>query len=259
MASLAVPVREYMSSPVLTVEESQPLSAVASTLHKAKISAVAVVDGAGKLTGVVSRTDLLSHGAVSRARSNGGTELDLPDKKVADVMAREPISVSEEASIQAAAQIMVKGHFHRVFVEKAGKLCGVLSTRDVMSALVDKGVKTPISELATKSLVKVQAADPLSLVLDRMEKAHKHGLIVVDQSWPVGIFAQDEALEAQSAAPSTPVEEFMNLSILMLPGNLSVSRAAAQANALRVRRVLVMDDGGMRGILSGIDFARAAV
>ena len=259
MAPLAASVSQYMSSPVLTVPATASLAEVDARLAAHRVSALAVVDAQGGAVGVISRTDLLRAGHLDRAGSSPRQSLRLPEATVAEVMVRAPSTVEEDDPIHVAAKRMVDERIHRVFVTHGGKLTGVLSTRDIMDAIVDAGVKTPIAELATYSLIQVQATDPLSLALVRMEKAHKHGLVVVDDGWPVGILSQVDALAARTAPPETAVERVMNLSILMLPGSLSVARAAAQANALRVRRVLVLGEAGAQGILSGIDFARAAL
>ena len=50
----------------------------------------------------------------------------------------------------------------------------------------------------------------------------------------------------------------MSPSILLLDGQTPIHRAAAQARATRVRRVVALENGRPRGILTGLDFAKAA-
>ena len=50
----------------------------------------------------------------------------------------------------------------------------------------------------------------------------------------------------------------MSAAMLALPVDTPLHRAAAQAADLNVRRIVAMSGGKMEGILSGIDFARAA-
>ena len=77
--------------------------------------------------------------------------------------------------------------------------------------------------------------------------------------WPVGVFTQREALEARHQARKTPVDEVMNPAMLSLEADTPLHRAAAQAEALRVRRVIVVRNRQIEGILTGVDFARAAI
>jgi hypothetical protein len=56
--------------------------------------------------------------------------------------------------------------------------------------------------------------------------------------------------------PNTAVEHAMNVRILILPGAMSLSRAAEQALGMNVRRILIQNDRGLTGIVGGLDFAR---
>ena len=89
--------------------------------------------------------------------------------------------------------------------------------------------------------------------------AHISGLIVVEDGWPIGLFTQREALESKDLAGSTPVEQAMNSAMLVMDAQTPLHRAAAQAAALRVRRVIAMGSRGVAGILTGLDFAKAGM
>ena len=150
----------------------------------------------------------------------------------------------------------LKKHVHRIFVTNAGKPEGVISTRDLMRAVGDKRIKTPISEIASGSVVKIRAEDPIAMAVDRLDSSNKHGLIVVEGDFPVGVFDQACALQARRLAPTTAVENAMNVRILILPAAMGLGRAAAQALAMNVRRILIENDRGVTGIVGGLDFAR---
>lgn len=70
------------------------------------------------------------------------------------------------------------------------------------------------------------------------------------------MFAQREALLHQGHARDTPIEEAMDPAILCLAGDTRTFRAAQQALAMNVRRVLVVKNERVEGILSGLDFTR---
>lgn len=246
-----VPVREYMSSPVRTLRPSASLDEADQQLHEHDLSAVAIVDDAERLVGVLSRTDLL------RASTYGhGRALTLPKGTVADLMTQAPLSVGVSTELRVAARTMRDERIHRVFVEDGGKLVGVVSTRDLMRATVERGVSDPLGELAHGSLVTVKADDPLALAADRLDRANKQGIVVVEDGWPIGIFDQRIALASRGMPPETRVDEVMSLRIATLPAHVPLSRAAAQALALKVRRILVVQERGAIGIVSGLDFAR---
>jgi len=251
MANFEVPVTEYMTSPVQTVRLGQSLIAANDAFQNQGISALAVIDDAGVVKGVISRTDVL-HAAVYTE----GQTFRVPDRPVEELMKSPALEVSPDDPLKTAAKAMLKNRVHRVFVTKANKLEGVVSTRDLMRAVHDKRLKTPISEIASGSIVKVKAEDPIALAVDRLDVSNKHGLVVVEGSFPVGIFDQSCALESRRLPPETAVEHAMNVRILILPAGIGMGRAAEQALEMNVRRILIEDDRGVTGIVAGLDFAR---
>jgi len=251
MANFEMPVTEYMTSPVETIRIGQSLVAANALFSEQGVSALGVVDDAGELKGVVSRTDILRAAVYTQ-----GETFRVPDRPVEEIMKSPALHVSPEAPLAEAARLMLKKHVHRIFVTSTGKPEGVVSTRDLMRAVREKRLKTPISEIASGSVVKVRADESVALAVDRLELSNKHGLVVVEEDFPVGIFDQACALDARRLPPDTAVENAMNVRILILPARMGIGRAAEQAIAMSVRRVLIEDDRGVTGIVGGLDFAR---
>lgn len=251
MANFEMPVAEYMTSPVETIRIGESLVAANELFSAQGISALGVVDDKGVLKGVVSRTDLL-HAAVYTA----GETFRVPDRPVEEIMKSPVLSVPPDVHLSKVAKIMLGNHVHRVFVTTNGRAEGVVSTRDLMRAVREKRVKTPISSIASGSVVKVKADDPVALAVDRLDLSNKHGLVVVEGEFPVGIFDQTCALDSRRLPPQTAVEHAMNVRILILPAEMSLSRAAQQALSMNVRRILIENDRGVTGIVGGLDFAR---
>jgi CBS domain-containing protein len=251
MANFDMPVTEYMTSPVETLRIGESLIDANALCIEQGVSALGVVNDAGEIKGVVSRTDLL-HAAVY----THGETFRIPDRPVEEVMQSPALQVSPDARLAEAAKLMLKNHVHRIFVTVRGKPEGVVSTRDLMQAVRDKRIKTPISEIASSSVVKVKADDPIALAVDRLDVSNKHGLVVVEGDFPVGIFDQACALESRRLPPNTAVEHAMNVRILILPAGMGLGRAAEQAIVMNVRRILIENSRGVDGIVGGLDFAR---
>ncbi|HET6418268.1 MAG TPA: CBS domain-containing protein [Polyangiales bacterium] len=254
MANFEMPVSEYMSTPVETIGIGESLIAANGLFSEQGVSALAVVNAEGELKGVVSRTDIL-HSAVFTQ----GETFRVPDRSVDELMQSPAIQVSPDAPLTEAAKLMLKHRVHRIFVTVGGKPEGVVSTRDLMRAVREKRIKTPISEFASGSVVKVKADDPIAMAVDRLDLSNKHGLVVVEGKFPVGVFDQASALESRRLPPNTAVEHAMNVRILILPEGMALGRAAEQALGMNVRRILIENDHGITGIIGGLDFARAIV
>lgn len=251
MANFRMPVIEYMTSPVETIRIGESLVAANAMFSEQGVSALGVVNDAGELKGVVSRTDIL-HAAVF----THGETFRVADRPVEEIMKSPALQVSPDQHLAEVAQLMLKNHVHRIFVTSDGKPVGVVSTRDLMRAVREKRVKMPISEIASGSVVKVKADDPIALAVDRLELSNKHGLVVVEGDFPIGVFDQACALESRRLPPNTAVEHAMNVRILILPAAMGLARAAEQAISMNVRRILIENDRGVTAIVGGLDFAR---
>lgn len=258
MTYFAMPVSLYMAAPVESAHESDPLESIQKLLAARNISAVAVTNADEALVGVVTRTDLLRIGRRQADARRSVNVLTLPSKPASEVMQRDVLRIRPDDTIAQAAELMVKHHVHRLFVESEGKLVGVLSTRDVMLAVRDRRVVAPLKSFMSSPVFTVGFEDPVATAVQRLEKTQVSGLVVVEDDWPIGVFTQVEALESKDSPRTTPVEEVLNPAMLCLDVETPMHRAAAQAASMDVRRVIAVHERKLLGILTGIDFARAA-
>lgn len=257
MSHLAAPCHTYLTSPVLSVDASEDINAAYKTMSESDIGCVAVLKDE-KLAGVLTRTDLLKIGTREAGSNPKASVLTLPHRTVESVMTSNVVTVGEGDSLHVAAQRMVERRIHRVFVVNgAGEPVGVVSTRDLMLAVRDQKGHRTVEEFMSCPAFTIRAEEHVSEAIARLERAHISGLAVVDQGWPVGVFTQRDALLFQSVARSTPVEEVMDPAVLVVPPSTLMYRAAAQAAAMKTRRILVAKGDEMIGVLTGLTFARA--
>ena len=165
---------------------------------------------------------------------------------------------SPDDPIVAACEGMLQRQVHRVFVRSGRETVGVLSTRDVMQAVGDHRLTTSIEALMSRPIFSIAATESISLATERLEQARISGLVVVDGDWPVGLFTQLEALRARELPKETRVDDVMNSAFVCMPRDTPAFRAAEQAVALNVRRIIVSQHRDTVGIVSGLDFVRAA-
>ncbi|MFO0566210.1 MAG: CBS domain-containing protein [Polyangiaceae bacterium] len=252
------PVTYYLRSPVFSVAADTELSTVRQRLESHNVSCLGVSEGADPLAGVVSRTDLLRIARFERS-AEGASHMVLPTQKVRELMHRPVYCIEPNETLRAAARAMVTHSVHRVFVRKAKTVFGVVGTQEVMRALVDARVNTHMSELMSAPVGTMDATTPLSEAVQRLRSTGVTGLVVVTaEGTPIGLFTQREALEATGHADDVPVDVVMSARFIGVQPNSSVHHAAAQAAATRARHILVMDGRQLKGIVAGLDFARAA-
>jgi CBS domain-containing protein len=129
-------VEEVMTRNVVTVPFDMPLQAVAELLLDCGISGAPVVDDAGRVLGLVSKTDLV------RWQMDDGEDLEqcgvapgqdgVEDATTAeDVMTKGIVIVQAGTSLTQTAEVMAKAGVHRVpVVDPAGMVVGLVTSMD---------------------------------------------------------------------------------------------------------------------------------
>jgi acetoin utilization protein AcuB len=127
---------DIMSTKVVSVDMDDKLSTVKELFDRLKFHHLLVVES-GKLFGVVSDRDLLKAlspklGTISESEKDAATL----NKRVHQVMSRNPISLHPEASVQDAVYTF---NTHRIscipIVNIDRQPVGILSWRDILKAL----------------------------------------------------------------------------------------------------------------------------
>jgi CBS domain-containing protein len=124
---------------------------------------------------------------------------------VADLMARDPITVKAEATLTEAAALMDRHHVHGLpVVDADGALVGVLSQTDLNRArsteyLWANWPGLAVRHLMTSPAVTVHRSTPLLLAARKMERHGIHRLVVVedgDDTSPIGVLSMTDLIHA---------------------------------------------------------------
>jgi CBS domain-containing protein len=132
-------VKDVMTTEVVVVRRDTTFKEMAATLRRYRVSALPVVDDAGRVVGVVSEADML----VKEALADPGIAAGLLHQKdvrkaegliAGDLMTHEVVTVSPEDPVEQAARMM---HFLRIkrlpVVNSGGQLVGIVSRSDVLA------------------------------------------------------------------------------------------------------------------------------
>lgn len=134
--ALDAPVSEVMDQTAPRVHEDSNLQSVTSILLAQEVSAAPVVDGQGRLVGVVSGADIVREAA----RSAGPWPEPADTRTAADVMNRAARVLPVRATLRQATETMASDEGDCVpVVGEAGKVLGVLRARDVLCWLFRQG------------------------------------------------------------------------------------------------------------------------
>ena len=92
----------------------------------------------GKLVGILSKTDYLyfMHPASRKEQNKEANELQLQNYTVEDAMSKRVVFVYASNNIKTALEILSENLFHALPVMENGKLVGLVTTHDIVFALL---------------------------------------------------------------------------------------------------------------------------
>ena len=126
-------VAELMQTEVRALQPEATVADAIVALADAHVGGLPVVDGRGRLLGVLSSTDVLEAEAEAPDAQSRTAVVD--ETLVSELMTPRPITIAPETSVQEAARQMLYADVKRLFVEDNGRLVGVLSQTDIVSAV----------------------------------------------------------------------------------------------------------------------------
>ena len=126
-------VAELMQRNVRTVGSDATVADAIVSLADGHISGLPVVDGAGKVVGVLSTTDVLT--AEAEAGDPMARQTLLENTSVRDIMTPRPFTVAPDEDVREAARQMLYAYVHRLFAAEGDKVVGIISTTDIVRAV----------------------------------------------------------------------------------------------------------------------------
>lgn len=154
-------VKDIMRKDVVTVPPFMTLKELALLFNDRRITGAPVVDAQGKVLGVVSQSDLVRadresapgevasyHKQTDESAGSAGFHFEDPDlSRVEQIMTPGGLSLEESASAEEAARLMLGHHVHRILITRAGRLCGIVTSMDMLRAfLAVVGVKERVAK-----------------------------------------------------------------------------------------------------------------
>ncbi len=126
--------KDVMTRDIITISPTTKVRNLAMILIKNQISGAPVVDEQGKILGIVSEADIVAK----------------KGKDAKSIMSRKVVSVREDTAVEEIAQLMITHAIKRVPVTDGGKIIGIVSRADIVSAIAmgeHVAIRTPIYDL----------------------------------------------------------------------------------------------------------------
>lgn len=143
---------DIMTKDVVTVRKSTTVAELANLLTSNNIGGAPVVDGQGRLLGVVTESDLIDQSKKVHIPTvvtilDSVIYLENPDKMekemlkmagatVGDIFTKDPKTVVEDTSLEEIATIMSEKNIHTLPVVRDTELVGIIGKGDIIKTLI---------------------------------------------------------------------------------------------------------------------------
>jgi len=147
---------QIMTRDVVTVSLNTPIVDAASRMLENHISGLPVVNDAGKLVGIVSDGDFVRRSEIGTQRKRAGWLQFLvgPGKtaaefvhergrKVAEVMTPEPVTASEDATLEQLVELMEKHNIKRLPIMRGDRIVGIVTRTNLLRAVANLAREIP--------------------------------------------------------------------------------------------------------------------
>jgi CBS domain-containing protein len=139
---------QIMTLPVITVTPATTIVEAANTMLQRHVSGLPVVNAAGKLVGIVSEGDFIRRSEIGTQRKRGrwlklilGPGKAATDfvhehgRKVSDIMTPEPLTITEDTTLEEVVELMEKNNVKRLPVTRGDQIVGIVSRANLLQAV----------------------------------------------------------------------------------------------------------------------------
>ena len=243
--------KELMCQDVITITPQASLDYAARIMGTKHIGSLIVVKYSTPV-GIVTERDLLSNVLA--------LGLFLRDEKVEDAMSYPLAGVSVSAKIKEVAQLMISKK-SRLAVFDAGTLVGIITASDLIKSLPDvPETEVKVDDFMTKNVVTTDEKASVISISRIMGGQRIGSVIVTREGEPFGIFTERDLLTnflAQSKDLFMEVGPECSQPLIVIPAGTSVHRAAATMALKHIRRLPVVRDEKIVGIITARDLVEA--
>jgi len=174
-------VEDVMTRDVVFVEVPGSRDTALKIMKDKGITSVPVVKNR-TLVGIITRGDIFRN----------------PEEdQIALLMTRQPVFVPPTATIEDAAHILIEHAIRRMPVVENSQLVGFITVTDIVRAIADLDIKTPVDDYIIREIVAVWEMTPVDVVGEIMKLANAEASPVLDSANKVvGIVTEGALLKA---------------------------------------------------------------
>jgi PAS domain S-box-containing protein len=245
-------VGQVMSKDVLTISPDETVASAAMVMSKNKISCILIVEN-DNVTGILTEDDLLKKAIVGCK--------DAYKMPVTEVMSSPVVTAASDFSVLAASRIMEDKNIKRLPVMAENKLVGIVTQTDLTRLLTYYGTWRDISEIMTEDISGIQKNTRVSEAATVMASRDISSIAVMEGEQVVGILTERDLLSRVIALRRDPdyikTVEVMSSPVVSVPSSYSIFSASKTMEKMNIRRLVIMDDNKLCGIVTQTDIFMA--
>jgi len=245
-------VGDIMTEDIATVCPGSSVVSAAKIMSDKNISCIVVSDN-GNISGIITETDLLKKGV---AEGN-----DFRKMTVEQIMSSPVHSVQRNLSVLETGQIMENREIRRLIVLEKERLVGIITQTDIVRVLTSYGTWKDVSEIMTSDVAVIASSVTVKEAVEVMASEDISCVVAMDNNAVAGIFTERDLLKRVIAMKRDPAQTIlknvMSSPVVSVPVNYSIPSASKAMEKMRIRRVVVMEDEILQGVITQTDILKA--
>jgi diguanylate cyclase (GGDEF)-like protein/PAS domain S-box-containing protein len=248
----ALSLKSILTTDVVTCGTAESLGEVLRTMERQRISCVIVVDEERRPCGIFTERDavaLLAEDEISTA------------SRICEVMSRPVVTFPLSFDARDAYQRMLENDVHHlVAVDPEGRVAGVVSEADFLADLGDEYLVEP-KTVGAAMTVDVNTLDSRASLVDALRLMHRRNsdhVVVTEADLAVGMVTDRDVVRFAAGGErlQTPLANLVVRGVHSISPDQTLQQAARRMAELGVRRLLVIEQDRMLGVVTRHDIVR---
>lgn len=179
-------------------------------------------------------------------------------QKIITIATPNPVYCKDTEKITDAASKIAKFNFRRLPIMSRKKLVGIITISDILGAFLRKeNFEDAISSIMTRDVIFCDADETIDYVLKKFKISRRGGFPVLRENELVGMISERDFVKHFSNIHfGMKIEEIMTKKPFFIVPSLSILDALKSIVNTHYRRLPVVEDDKLVGIVTAVDFLR---
>ncbi len=243
---------DIMSRDVAAISPQSTVVSAVRIMSSNKISCLIVTDN-GRLSGIVTERDILKKAVA------GGNDF---RKMIVEQIMSSPVrSIPRDLSVMETSKIMETENIRRLVVLENERFVGIITQTDMVQALASYSISQEVSEIMTSNVAVIASSASVKEAAELMASKDISCLVAMGKDAVVGIFTERDLLKRVVAMKRNPAQtrlkKVMSSPVVTVSSDCSVLSANKLLDRIGIRRLVVMDNETLLGVITQTDILKA--